>query len=402
MDGAAVGSAATGPGVPRAWGRYRPAASWFPGHMRKATLKVQELVKKCDLLIEVRDARVPESSVNPAIEALPIRKLVVYNKLDLSDAAVSERLLAREMEREREAAGDGTGGNHSGSTRTSTIFLSASSDVSPVIEWLLAEANNAKFKSAGSLVMVVGMPNVGKSTIINAVADLLLRKKKGVKSHRLSTSFSAAAAVWAEQTGPTTTTATTTTATGRKRPRDASSNAKQIARVGAQPGVTRQASSLLVCASPVVRLLDTPGIMIPKVSSAEVGLRLALTGAIKDSIIGEEVLVEYLLHLLQDHGLEDRLHHIASTSGGGGGKKKKKKKKKGGGTPTPAPPAAAVAAPLPPLPKVRDVDDLVDLVARASGGAGKHPEERTRRACAYVLAKWRAGDLGRYTLDHVK
>ena len=92
----------------------------------------------------------------------------------------------------------------------------------------------------------------------------------------------------------------------------------------------------------------------------------------------------------------------SSSSSSSGGKKKKKKKKKGGGTPTPAPPAAAVAAPLPPLPKVRDVDDLVDLVARASGGAGKHPEERTRRACAYVLAKWRAGDLGRYTLDHVK
>ena len=65
-----------------------------------------------------------------------------------------------------------------------------------------------------------------------------------------------------------------------------------MARVGAQPGVTRQTSSLLVCESPVVRLLDTPGIMTPKISSTEVGLRLALTGEHQDGRCGEQLFHE--------------------------------------------------------------------------------------------------------------
>ena len=355
---------------PRVWGRFRPPISWFPGHMRKATNDVQGLVKQCDLLIEVRDARVPVSSVNPTMEALPMRRLVVYNKLDLSDAAASAHLAQQSEHR-------GDGGD--------ALFMSATSDASPVVKWLLREAAQARFKSAGSLVMVVGMPNVGKSTLINAVGSHLAWQSSSSSSSSSSKSVKQRPA-------------------RRPRPGGGQSSGKShkhMARVGAQPGVTRQTSSLLVCESPVVRLLDTPGIMTPKISSTEVGLRLALTGAIKDSIVGEEILVEYLIHLFHSHGLLDSLHQLVAGRGG-----------RNSGAHTHASAVAAASSVVavsgdatthtpPPEHPLRDVDDVVDLVEHISGSAGKHDEERTRRACAYVLARWRAGDLGRYTLDHV-
>lgn len=303
--------------------------------MHKATGRVEALVRQSDLLIEVRDARVPFSSVNPALEALKTRKLVVYNKVDLSDKDASKRL-ARDCRQRGEMA----------------VFMSATSDVSSVIKWLIHESPR-QFKSAGSLAMVVGMPNVGKSTLINAVAHRLKSRRRGRRS-KTESSMPLPASL---------------------PPRARSKSVKQVARVGAEPGVTRQSSSILVCESPVVRLIDTPGIMTPKIPNAEVGLRLALTGAIKDSIVGEDVLVEYLFHLLEEHGLLDKLNSLVAEG------------------------VVDVAAHH--ETRLRDIDDLVDFVERASGSTGKHPEERTRRACAYVLARWRAGDLGRYTIDHV-
>jgi ribosome biogenesis GTPase A len=76
------------------WGRWRPPISWFPGHMTKATKGVKERLKACDLVIELRDARVPFSSINTTFDVLMENKprLLVYNKIDLADHRATQLL----------------------------------------------------------------------------------------------------------------------------------------------------------------------------------------------------------------------------------------------------------------------------------------------------------------------
>lgn len=170
------------------WGRFRPAVSWFPGHMAKASKEMQSRLKACDLVIEVKDARLPLSSSNPNLEAMLGNKtrLELFNKADLADARV---LTALKYQCERE-------GRHA-------VFVSSSSGrgIPEVLEWTQREARR-RFKSGGALVMVAGMPNVGKSTLINSLA--------AVNQHRSTRA------------------------------------ARHLARVGPRPGVTRNLASVLV------------------------------------------------------------------------------------------------------------------------------------------------------------
>jgi mitochondrial GTPase 1 len=136
--------------------------------------------------------------------------------------------------------------------------------VPKVVEWLQNEAKG-RFKTAGALVMVAGMPNVGKSTFINTLAAISLKEKKD--NGKFETNK------WLKN------------------------SAKHRVKVGHFPGVTRSLSSVLVSHDPLVRMLDTPGIMIPKIENVEVGLRLALTGAIKDEVC-ESLNFVYAFHQL--------------------------------------------------------------------------------------------------------
>jgi len=111
-------------------------------------------------------------------------------------------------------------------------------------------------------MMIVGVPNVGRSTIINT-----LRTNNSTKQGQF------------------------------RKERQPSS-----AKTGPLPGVTRGLTSFKVCDEPLAYLIDTPGVMLPKVNETEVGLKLALTGAVKDSILGKEVLADYLLFTLNSRG----------------------------------------------------------------------------------------------------
>lgn len=231
-----------GMAVNAVWGRWRPPVSWFPGHMYKATKDMKERIKRCDLVIHLRDARVPTTSTNPNLDALCRSKttLELFNKVDLVSPTTVSALQAR-----CDAAG------------RSALFVSAvkrNRGLREVLQWLRAHADT-RFKTAGALVMICGMPNVGKSTLINSLAGL------------------------AKNQSP--------------------QHAKKIALTGATPGVTRSLQSFQVSAQPVVRVLDTPGIFVPQVSDHETGLRLALAGLVSDGLVGEETLVEYLLFLAQ-------------------------------------------------------------------------------------------------------
>ena len=103
-------------------------------------------------------------------------------------------------------------------------------------------AATAKFTVAGSLLLIVGVPNVGKSTIINSFRELSYTSGVGLKH------------TYSDHKG-------------------------KGVKTGAQPGLTRQVSSILVSKSPYIYLVDTPGIMVPRVDHMEVGLRLCVTGA---------------------------------------------------------------------------------------------------------------------------
>ncbi|XP_043534798.1 mitochondrial ribosome-associated GTPase 1 isoform X3 [Chiloscyllium plagiosum] len=193
----------------------REVAKWFPGHMAKGLKKMQASLKKVDCIIEVHDARIPLSGRNPMFqEALGVRPhLLVLNKMDLADLT--------------------------------------SKQIIPAVTELIQKSD--RFHRTENLeycLMVIGVPNVGKSSLINAMRRMYLKKGKA-------------------------------------------------SRVGGEPGITRAVlTKIQVCERPLMYLLDTPGVFSPRIESLEVGMKLALCGTILDHLVGEEIIADYLLFTL--------------------------------------------------------------------------------------------------------
>ncbi|KAJ1766685.1 Mitochondrial GTPase 1 [Coemansia sp. RSA 1813] len=213
--------------------------NWFPGHMAKGVKQMRDQLRSVDLIVETRDARIPLSSINRQFEDIVGSKdrLVVYNKADLAPAHVQRTI---EMELTRRT-------NHR------VVFTDAISDNASVKRILAAAVDKAQadpFRFSQYSIMVVGMPNVGKSSLINALRRIGVGRGKAA---------------------PT----------------------------GAKPGVTRALSSRIkVLDSPAVYLVDTPGVMAPHIHDPETAIKVALTGGIKDDVADESVLADYLLFRL--------------------------------------------------------------------------------------------------------
>ena len=212
---------------------------WYPGHMTKTRRMIQDQMKHMDAVCEILDARVPLSSRNPDVEELTREKprLIVLNRVDLADPAATKAWSAYFRGRgfavlEANAKqGQGTK-QFPGAVRT---LLS---------DKLAAYAEKGQ---AGRMVrvMILGIPNVGKSTFINQVA-------------------------------------------GRK-----------TAKAEDRPGVTRAKQWIPV--DRTLELLDTPGMLWPKFEDPEVGFRLACTGAVRDEIVDIEELASRLMAYLGKH-----------------------------------------------------------------------------------------------------
>lgn len=211
---------------------------WYPGHMTKARRMMQENIKLIDLIIELVDARVPLSSRNPDIDELGKGKarLILLNKADLAEDRLNDEWVAYFKEKGYSAV------------KVNSRKGGGIKSIQSVIQEACKEKTE-RDRKRGILnrpvrAMVVGIPNVGKSTFINALAG------------------------------------------------------KACAKTGNKPGVTKGKQWIRLNKS--VELLDTPGILWPKFEDQEVGLKLAFIGSIKDEILQTEELAAELVKFLKE------------------------------------------------------------------------------------------------------
>ena len=213
--------------------------NWFPGHMKKTQREIKENLKLVDAVIEIRDARNPRSSANPDIDKLIENKprIILLNKCDLANKNVTKEWIKS-------------------LTNSNVKVLEVNclngigiNAIKPALLELLKEKHD-RLKAKGLVkivtrVMVVGIPNCGKSTFINRMAK------------------------------------------------------NSIAKTGDRPGVTK--NKQWIKTSLGVELLDTPGVLWPKFNDDETALNLAFTGAIRDEIMDIEELALKLVDRLQEH-----------------------------------------------------------------------------------------------------
>lgn len=210
--------------------------NWFPGHMAKTLRELKDHLKLVDLVIETCDARIPESSRNPELHRLLGQKprILVLNKADLADPAVTSRWIAWYKQAGITAiACDST--RRSGLPEIVNAALAITQHKTDT-----ALAKGRLFRS--TRVLVVGIPNTGKSTLINALS-------------------------------------------GRK-----------IAKTADRPGVTRQ--TCWIRTGGKIELMDSPGVLWPKLGDSLNQLRLAATGAIRDDLLPIEEIAAGSLVLL--------------------------------------------------------------------------------------------------------
>ncbi len=277
--------------------------NYYPGHHTKARRQMEEDVKFVDMVAEVVDARIPISSRNPDIQTIVGDKprMIIFNRVDQADPTMTARWAAQYR-----ACGFSV-------LETDAKSGKGIQQFAPVIRQALGEQIE-KWHAKGQVgrpvrVMVVGIPNVGKSTFINKVA-----KRKSAKA-------------------------------------------------GDKPGVTRGKQWIAVDQG--LDLLDTPGILWPKFEDETVGLHLAFTGAVKDDVVDIETLGFHLMELLAKRypkALTER-YKIEPTADAPGW-------------------------------------DLLEQAAKKRGFLLSKGEYDLERMARILLDEYRAGKLGRFTLEN--
>lgn len=219
--------------------RQNPTINWYPGHMVKAQNEIKQSLKLIDIVLEVLDSRIPISSRNPIIEEFSKNKkrIIVLNKSDLADDNETKKFL-----------------NYFEKKDTKCIAINSlnQSDIKRILECIkkvgksIYDDKDKKIDMNNIYrVLIVGIPNVGKSTIINKLSG------------------------------------------------------KTSANVGNKPGVTVRKQWIRLANN--IDLLDTPGLLWPKFENENIGINLALTGNIKQEILDEEELACQLINILSNN-----------------------------------------------------------------------------------------------------
>ena len=214
--------------------------NWFPGHMAKTRRQITEDLKLVDVVVEILDARIPTSSQNPDIRQITKnkKKIIVLNKEDLADEKENQKWVEYFLKRGEKAvlvnSNDGRGINNV--IKQIQIIMQ---------DELESNANKGRI-GRKIRVMVVGIPNVGKSSFINRITK------------------------------------------------------RTLANVGNKPGVTKQKQWIRI--NEKIELLDTPGVLWPKFENEEVALHLAFTGTIKEEILDKvEIAYQLVKYLLENY-----------------------------------------------------------------------------------------------------
>lgn len=222
---------------------------YFPGHMAKGLKQIRRKLQKVDCIVEVHDARVPISGRNPRFqETLNLVRphLYVLNKMDIADADTNEAVRSTLMQ------------DHGvkdvlfvSCKRGSSIKHKLLDAVMKIIE---PSSRFHRTEASDYNVLIIGIPNVGKSSIINALRQTHLGK------------------------------------------------AGKATRVGALPGITRSVlEKIKISESPKVYVYDTPGIMLPHIPDMDVGMKLAMCATLKDHLVGIVTIADYMLFWLNTH-----------------------------------------------------------------------------------------------------
>lgn len=273
--------------------------NWYPGHMAKTKRLLQDQIKRIDLIIEICDARLPYSSRNPDLDRMISnkRRLLFLNKSDLSDPNLNQEWIAYYRSKGTEAY------------LTDAVRLRGKETIGLIDRATKEIVEKALQKGVRKTVraMIVGIPNVGKSTLINRLCG------------------------------------------------------RNIAQIGDKPGVTR--SNQWVKVSPYLELLDTPGLLWPRLEDQESARKLCYIGCVKDDVVD---LPDLTIHLLEDlctrvpERVTERFHFSDNHLKG---------------------------------------VELLDAVCSGRGWLLKGAQYDYDRCCSIVLDEFRAGKLGRITLE---
>ena len=273
---------------------------WYPGHMAKARRQMLEKIKTVDAVLQVLDSRIPYSSANPDFNEMFANKirLTVLNKSDMADAAATDKWIAH-FKRQGSFA-ISINATNKGERRKLTDFIIRS------LREKIERSKNRGYKKTLRL-MIVGIPNSGKSTIINMLA------------------------------------------------------AKASAKTSNRPGVTRGQQAVRI--SDDIELVDTPGVLWPKFEDEHVGLHLAATGAIKDDILDKYGLAVSLIDALEDRypGALGTRYKIDTTD--------------------------------------KNCDFILEEICKRRGLLMSGGRVDIERGCTMLLTEFRAGKLGRMTLE---